>query len=151
MSGRERVAADPGPWFWQLRQLALHVALNTPHPRAQRLEPNARAFVLLCMRIAPHLNDQATRLAVEVPAQVQSLDFSGSTMRWRVRSSKRPLWGAPSSCARGPGCLDGHGRQQLHAFLADALAPARQARRVNGQLGLQVGLAFARLSVNAYS
>lgn len=39
------------------------------------------------------------------------------------------------------------GGQRLHAFFSNTLSPARQAARVDGQLGLQVGLAANELPV----
>lgn len=46
-----------------------------------------------------------------------------------------------------PGGLDAGCQQRLHAFFSNALSPARQAGRVNGQFGLQVGLATEELPV----
>ena len=37
--------------------------------------------------------------------------------------------------------INGRRQLRLDAFFANALPPARQARRVNGQLGLEIGLA----------
>lgn len=43
--------------------------------------------------------------------------------------------------------LDGQRQQRLDAFLADALAPTRQARRIDRQFGLQVDRAGEELPV----
>lgn len=49
-----------------------------------------------------------------------------------------------AATARG---LDGAHQQGLHAFFADALAPARQAGRIDGRFGLQVSLSAEELPV----
>lgn len=46
-----------------------------------------------------------------------------------------------------PGGFDVGGQQRLHAFFSDTLSPTRQAGWVNGQLGLQIGLAAEVLPV----
>ena len=54
--------------------------------------------------------------------------------------------GSPHDAA-APCSLDRDHEQGLHAFLADALSPARQAGRINGCFGLQVELATEILPV----
>jgi hypothetical protein len=49
--------------------------------------------------------------------------------------------------ATTPGGIDAGRQQRLHAFFSNALSPARQAGRVDEQLGLQVGLAAEELPV----
>jgi hypothetical protein len=48
------------------------------------------------------------------------------------------------------GRFKGDRQQGFHAFLANALSPARQAGRINGQLGLQIDLATKVLPVGIF-
>ena len=46
-----------------------------------------------------------------------------------------------------PGGIDAGRQRRLHDFFFNALSPAREAGRVDGQLGLQVGLTAEELPV----
>jgi len=149
----------------QLGQLALHITLDTTHPRAQRLDRRTHALVLFGMRIAADLRGQARRLAVVVLAQAQAMVLRELDHVLAAALDQAAVRGVGNGLghhrgvhdhlvqavaldqASGTSGLNGHSQQQLDAFLADALAPARQARRVDGQLGLQVGLASEELPV----
>ena len=48
------------------------------------------------------------------------------------------------------GRLDGHGEQDLDTLFANALSPAAQARTINGQLCLQMGLPAKVLPVGVF-
>lgn len=49
--------------------------------------------------------------------------------------------------ATTPGGIDAGGQQRFHTFFSDTLAPACEAGRIDGRLGLQVGLATEELPV----
>lgn len=49
---------------------------------------------------------------------------------------------ASTACEVNAGC-----QQRLHTFFFDALSPAREAGRIDGQFGLQIGLATEELPV----
>ena len=49
--------------------------------------------------------------------------------------------------ATTPGSIGAGRKQRFHAFLSNAFSPARQTGRIDGQLGLQIGLATEELPV----
>jgi hypothetical protein len=57
------------------------------------------------------------------------------------------LYAGLANHATAPGGLDAGRQQRLHTFFSNALSPTREAGRVDGQLGLQVGLAAEELPV----
>ena len=109
------------------------------------------------MRIAANLGSQTGGLPVVVLAQFKTLFLSktdqmlatffqqaavgwvGDGLGHHSGINHDVVQAAFSDQARCTGRLDGDSQQDLDTLLANALSPARQARRINGQLGLQPG------------
>ncbi|PPK41815.1 hypothetical protein B0G57_12580 [Trinickia symbiotica] len=146
-------------------ELPVDVAHHAPHPRAQGAQRAPHALVLLGVRVAADLAGQARRFAVVVLPQLQavlccclhqmlSTTLQQTRVGWmrnrllhhcRVDDHALDAGGLDHACALG--CLDCLGQQFFHAGFAQATAPARQARRVDRRLVLQIRLAREHLPV----
>jgi hypothetical protein len=76
--------------LWQLVQLPLHIALNTPHPGFERFNSLFHALVLICMRIAPRLSGKPGGFSVVVFAQINAL-FIGQIHQVLATTPKKCL------------------------------------------------------------
>jgi hypothetical protein len=146
-------------------QLALDVAHHASHSRTQSAQRLLHPLVLFRMRVAPDLAHQTRRFAVVVLPQLQPVLGSSlhrmfpatleqariGGMRNRLLHDRRiddyPLRARRLDDVRSFGRLDGLGQQFFDTSLAQPLAPARQARRINRRLRLQVRLAGEHLPV----
>ena len=120
------------------------------------------------MGIATYLRGHARRLPIVILAQLQMVLISQfdqvlaaflqqsavGRMRYRFRHDsgvhndpvQARLFDQPGRTGR----VDGDSEQKLDTFFANAFPPARQAGRVNGQLGLQVGFTAKVLPIGIF-
>lgn len=134
---------------------------------AQRAHGLLHALELLGVCVAADLGGQARCHAVVVLAQPQSV-LLGRLDQVLAALVKQPAVGLMRNGFRHDGGVHDHllrtglldhaatpgrldaGRQQcLHAFFSDTLSPARQAGWIDGQSGLQVGLATRTASTGS--
>lgn len=139
--------------------------MHPPDAGAQRAHRFAHALELLGVRVAPDLRGQPWCHPVVVLAQLEPVVLSGLD-QVLAALIQQPAVGRMSNGlghdgrvhdhllragllhdTTNPGGLDAGRQQRLHAFFTDSLSPARQAGRVDGQFGLQVGLTAKELPV----
>lgn len=151
--------------FGQFMQLSSDFTMDPADPGAQLAQGFAHAFELLGVRVAPDLRGQPRSDAVVVLAQSQPVVFGRFDQVLAALVQQPAVAGVGNGLGHDSGVhdhllragflddtaaaggLDAGRQQRLHAFFSNALSPARQAGRVDGQFGLQVGLATEELPV----